>query len=69
LIGVETGIKTIPAVHSQCRLWVISGQTSAGQNPPLFAVTPKAAKRGCGCDVRYVPILLQKDFSHPDAQH
>jgi IS30 family transposase len=27
LIGPETGIKTIAAVHSQCRSWVISGQT------------------------------------------
>jgi SAM-dependent methyltransferase len=25
LIGAETGIKTIAAVHSQCRSWVISG--------------------------------------------
>jgi hypothetical protein len=40
LVGVETGIKTITAVHSQCRCWVISGQTIAGQNPPLSVVTP-----------------------------
>jgi hypothetical protein len=26
LAGVEAGIKTIAAVHSQCRSWVIIGQ-------------------------------------------
>jgi hypothetical protein len=29
-------------MHGQCPLWVISGQTVAGQNPPLSAVTPIA---------------------------
>ncbi len=37
------------------RLWVISGQAVAGQNPPLSAVTPKADKRGYGWIVRFVP--------------
>jgi hypothetical protein len=46
LIGAETGIKTIAAVHSQCRSWVISGQTIAGQKPRLSAVAPIADKRG-----------------------
>src|SRR5450830_1632823 len=41
LIGAETGIKTIAAVHSQCRLWVISGQTIAGENPLLSAIVQK----------------------------
>ena len=35
-------------LRPQCPLWVISGQTIAGQNPPLSAVTPIADKRGCG---------------------
>jgi hypothetical protein len=35
LIGAETGIKTIAAMHSQCPLWVISGQTVSGQNSTL----------------------------------
>jgi hypothetical protein len=38
LIRAEIGIKTIAAVHSQCRLWVKSGQTVAGQNPTLSAL-------------------------------
>jgi hypothetical protein len=38
LIGAETGIKTIAAVHSQCRSWVISRQTIASQNRPLSAI-------------------------------
>src|ERR1019366_4626539 len=44
LIGAETGIKTIAAVHRQCRLWVKSRQTVPGQNPRLSAVTPIADK-------------------------
>jgi len=46
LIGAETGIKTIAAVHSQCRLWVKSGQTIAGQNPPLSALVQKRTNAG-----------------------
>jgi hypothetical protein len=30
LIGAETGIKIIAAVHSQCPMWVKSGQTITG---------------------------------------
>jgi hypothetical protein len=41
LKGAEIGIKTIAALHSQCPLWVISGQTIAGQNLPLSAVAQK----------------------------
>jgi hypothetical protein len=55
LIGVETGIKTIAAVQSQCRLWVINGQTIPGQNRLLSAVTPIADKRGRNWIVRFVP--------------
>jgi hypothetical protein len=55
-IGAETDIKTIVAVHSQCPLWVESGQTIAGQNPPLSVVTPIADKRGCGWIVRFVSL-------------
>src|ERR1039457_5929504 len=53
LIGAETGVKTTAAVHSQCRLWVKSGQTIAGQNPTLSAVTPIADKLGYGWYVRF----------------
>jgi hypothetical protein len=41
LIGAETDIKTIAAVHGQCRSWVISGQTITGENPLLSAVAQK----------------------------
>jgi hypothetical protein len=44
LIEAETGIKTIAAVHSQCRCWVKSGQTIAGQNQDLSVVGPIATK-------------------------
>jgi hypothetical protein len=53
LIGAETGIKTIAAAHSQCRLWVISDQTIQRQGRPLSVVSPiatefcGAAKRRC----------------------
>jgi hypothetical protein len=43
-MGAETGIKTIAALHSQCRCWVISGQTIAGRNLPLSALSPLATK-------------------------
>jgi hypothetical protein len=43
-IGAETGIKTIAAVHSQCRLWVKSGQTIQRQLRPMSVVTPIADK-------------------------
>ena len=59
LIGAETGFKTIAAVHSQCPLRVISGQTIAGQNPPLSIVSPIGDKLGRGRFVRYV--LLATD--------
>jgi hypothetical protein len=69
-IGAETGSKTIAAVHSQCRLWVKSGQTIRGQNRPLSAVSPIADKRGRGWIVRYVPIATdapqQKCYSIGD---
>jgi hypothetical protein len=45
LVGAETGIKTVAAVHTQCRSWVKSGQTIAGQNPLLSVVTPIATIR------------------------
>ena len=41
LIGPETGIKNIAAVHSQCRSWVKSGQTITGENPQLSALVQK----------------------------
>src|SRR5450830_240068 len=41
LIGAETGIKIIAAVHSQYRCWVISGQTIAYENPPMSAIPRK----------------------------
>jgi hypothetical protein len=44
LIGVETGIKIIAAMHSQCLLWVISGQTVPGQNRPVVRCCPLATK-------------------------
>ena len=34
--GVETGIKTIAAVHSQCPLWVISGHMQCNRQCPLY---------------------------------
>jgi hypothetical protein len=34
-------------MHSQCRLWVISGQTIAGGNPILSALPPRADIRSC----------------------
>src|SRR5579859_7274356 len=53
LIGAETGVKTIAAVHSQCPLWVISGQSCGGQNPHLSAVTPIADIDRDLIEVRY----------------
>ena len=44
LIGPETGIKTIVAMHGQCRSWVISRQTVAGQNQRLSAIVRKRTK-------------------------
>jgi hypothetical protein len=38
----ETGIKTIAAVHSQCRSWVKSRQTIAGPKPTDVRYCPKA---------------------------
>jgi hypothetical protein len=35
----------------------------------MSAFTPKADIDQLAPHVRFVPILLQKDFSHPDAQH
>jgi hypothetical protein len=40
----ETGIKTIAAMHSQCRLWVIRVAAVAGQNQDLSVVGPIATK-------------------------
>jgi hypothetical protein len=53
--GAESDIKNIAAVHSQCRIWVISGQTIAGQNPPLSALVQKRTKCCGAANVRYVP--------------
>jgi hypothetical protein len=36
---------------------------------PMSALTPKADIGQRAPHVRFAPILLQKDFSHPDAQH
>jgi hypothetical protein len=36
------GVKTNTALHSECRLWVISGQTITGENPNLSAMHPIA---------------------------
>src|SRR5450631_3063465 len=38
LIGAETSIKTIAAVHRQCRSWVIHVIVGAGKNRPLSAL-------------------------------
>jgi hypothetical protein len=35
LIGVETGIKTIAAVHSQCRSWVDTVEKGVALVGPL----------------------------------
>jgi cytochrome c2 len=48
LIGAETGIKTIAAVHSPCRCWVKSGQTVPSQNLPLSAIVRKRPNNGPG---------------------
>jgi hypothetical protein len=42
LIGAEIGIKTIAAVHSQCRLWVISGQTVTSPKPEFVRYCPNS---------------------------
>ena len=42
MIGAETGVKTIAAVHGQCRLWVISGQTAAPSILTVVRFGPKA---------------------------
>ena len=42
-------------LHRPVEPAVKSGQTIAGRNPPLSAVTPKADKRGYGGIVRFVP--------------
>jgi hypothetical protein len=46
LKGAETRIKTIAAVHSQCRSWVISRQTIDRQIPPLSALVQKRTNAG-----------------------
>jgi hypothetical protein len=46
-IGAETGIKTIAAVHSQCRCWVIRCRPNQRQFRPLSVVSPIADKL-CG---------------------
>ena len=40
----DTGNKRIAAVHSNCRSWVISGQTRQGLNPTAVRYGPKADK-------------------------
>src|ERR1017187_261048 len=69
-IGAETGIKTIAAVHSQCRSWVISGQTIASQNPRLSAVVRKRTKCCGAANVRYVPKadIPSSAFAKPAGQ-
>jgi hypothetical protein len=42
LIGVETGIKTIAAVHSQCRSWVIRDRAIQNSWPLDVRFPPKA---------------------------
>ena len=42
LIGAETGIKTIAAVHSHCRRWVISVESSRGRPSMHFRCSPKS---------------------------
>ena len=44
LIGAETGIKTIAAVHSQCRLWVIRDRAIQYLWPVNVRYGPKADK-------------------------
>src|SRR5450631_647565 len=63
LIGAETSIKTIAAVHSQCRSWVISGQTIAAQNPPLSALVQKRTN----ADAVGLSVKCQKQKSTPVA--
>jgi hypothetical protein len=58
LIGAETGIKTIAAVHSQCRSWVISDRSIQRQSRPMSAVPPIADKRGRNLIVRFVPLAV-----------
>jgi hypothetical protein len=48
----EQMFETIAATHPQMPLWVKSGQTITGQNPPLSVVTPIADKRGRNWIVR-----------------
>jgi hypothetical protein len=42
--------------HRQCPLWVISGQTVAGQNPRLSALVQKRTNCCSAAIVRFVPI-------------
>jgi hypothetical protein len=68
LIGAESGIKTIAAVHSQCRCWVIIGQTITGQNPPLSALVQKRTNAGATglsalCQSRPVQRSKQHHYS------
>jgi hypothetical protein len=65
LIGAETGIKTIAAVHSQCRSWVISGQTSASRKRPLSALVRKRTKCCGAANVRYVPLAAMGSRAEP----
>ena len=58
LIGAETGIKTIAAVHSQFRCWVKTGKARSEQM--LSAVHPITDVAKVLRHVRSVPILLQK---------
>jgi len=81
LVGAETGIKTIAAVHSggfrsqagaeafaALRSVISTARKQRWDNPIIPAEYPyrciACLKTGLG-----VTILLQKDFSHPDAQH
>jgi hypothetical protein len=38
MIGAETGIKTIAAVHGQCRLWVNRDRAISCQNSGMSAI-------------------------------
>ena len=45
LIGVETGRKTIPAVHSQCPLRVKSGHVQCTHRCPLSAISGHGSRQ------------------------
>jgi hypothetical protein len=56
LIGAETAIKIIAAVHGECRLWVISGIFNRLPDDPLSVVGPEGDKLGRSLFVRKAPV-------------